>query len=66
MLNFLLNLIGTDNKPEFEVGIQIATTELVIGFIAGVVTTLLFVALIREFRSDNNSETDKDDKDNKE
>ena len=62
MLNFLLDLVGSDNKPELEVGIQIATTELIIGFIAGVVITLLFVVLIREFRSGNNSKTDKNHK----
>lgn len=62
MLNSLLDLVGTDNKPELEVGIQIATTELIIGFIAGVIITLLFVALIREFRSSNKKETDKDNK----
>ena len=70
MLSWLLNLVGTGTKPDFEVGIEIGTTELIIGFIAGVIITLLTIEIIKVFRSDNsknnenkgNNENEEDNK----
>ena len=56
MLSWLLNLVGTGSEPDFEVGIEIGTTELIIGFIAGVIVTLLTIEIIKVFRSNNKND----------
>ena len=49
MLNFLLSLVGTDNKPDAEIGLDFGVEEFIIGIVLGVIITLIVQFLIKDF-----------------
>ncbi len=65
MLNFLLSLVGTDNKPDAEIGLDFGLEEFIIGIVLGVVITLIVQFLIKDFStSANNPNTSHDEEKN--
>ena len=51
MFNFLLSLVGTDNKPDAEIGLDFGVEEFIIGIVLGVVITLIVQFLIKDFNT---------------
>ena len=50
MWNMLLDLVGTDKEPELTTKPSFSATEFFIGFILGIILTLLIVLIIKQFK----------------
>ena len=63
LLNIMMNRVSPDDTPgAYGGGIDIHITELIIGFIFGIIVTLLVMVTIKSLRSeeenDNNDKSD--------
>ena len=52
LLNYLLNIVSDDGKPDYSVGIDFSVPEFIFGLICGIIISMCFVMIFNFFKND--------------